>query len=176
LRIDLGLRRQRDVIRFLFVSTVAGLAASVLGVTGLVLDGSLSWNDYGTSVLAWFSGDGIGRFGVAPFLLIYLLPLARQKLFGRTYESQSTLSDPAPIQRLGMSPMLETIGQACATLLVPFVVFGPRWASLELFYLSFIPIIWIAMRQGIKGVATGLIAINFGVVIAMNSFPLHPPC
>ena len=70
--------------------------------------------------------------------------------------------------------MLETIGQACATLLVPFVIFGPRWASLELFYLSFIPVIWIAMRRGIKGVATGLIAMNFGVVIAMNSFPPPP--
>ncbi len=174
LRIDLGLRRQRDVVRFLFVTTVAGLAASVLGVTGLALDGSLSWNDYGTSVLAWFSGDGIGRFGVAPFLLIHVFPVARQKLFGRKYESQPALSEPPPIQRLGMSAMLETIGQACVTLLVPFIVFGPRWASLELFYLSFIPVIWIAMRQGIKAVATGLIVMNFGVVIAMNSFPPPP--
>jgi integral membrane sensor domain MASE1 len=69
---------------------------------------------------------------------------------------------------------LEVIGQACATLLVPFIIFGPRWAHLELYYLSFIPIIWIAMRQGIKRAASGLIALNFGVVIAMNSFPPPP--
>ena len=73
-----------------------------------------------------------------------------------------------------MAFRLEVIGQACATLLVPFIIFGPRWAPLELFYLSFIPIIWIAMRQGIKRAATGLIALNFGVVIAMNSFPPPP--
>jgi PAS domain S-box-containing protein len=173
LRIDLGLRRQRDVVRYLFVTTVAGLASSVLGITGLALDGTVSWNDFGAGVLLWFSGDGIGRFGVAPFLLIHVLPAVRQKLFGRKYQSQ-TQSELTPVMALGMTGMLEGIGQACATLLVPFIIFGPRWASLELFYLSFIPIIWIAMRQGIKRVVIGLIALNFGVVLAMNSFPPPP--
>src|SRR5258707_6345143 len=70
--------------------------------------------------------------------------------------------------------MVEAIGQACATLLVPFIVFGPRWASLQLFYLSFIPIIWIAMRQGTRRVAIGLLELNFGVVIAMHLFPPPP--
>ena len=172
LRIDFGLRRQRDVLRYLFVTTVAGLTSSVLGVAGLALDGTVSWKDFGTSVLSWFSGDSIGRFGVAPFLLIHIFPAIRQKLFGRRYRN------PAPLEflvdkPLGINGMLEAIGQACATLLVPFLIFGPRWASFELFYLSFIPIIWIAMRHGIKRAATGLIALNFGVVMAMNSFP--PP-
>lgn len=173
LRIDLGLRRQRDVVRYLFVTTVAGLASSVLGIAGLTLDGTLSWNDFGPAVLAWFSGDGIGRFGVAPFLLIHVFPAIRQKLFGRKYESHPQ-AEPPPAKPLSMAFRLEIIGQASATLLVPFVIFGPRWAALELFYLSFIPIIWIAMRQGIKRAATGLIALNFGVVIAMNSFPPPP--
>ena len=87
--------------------------------------------------------------------------------------------EPAPArapsrQTRHLASGLEAIGQACATLLVPFIIFGPRWAPLELFYLSFIPIIWIAMRHGIKRAATGLIALNFGVVIAMNSFPPPP--
>ncbi len=173
LRIDFGLRRQRDVVRYLFVTTVTGLASSVLGMAGLALDGSIPWNDYGAGVLSWFSGDGIGRFGVAPFLLIHVFPGIRKKLFGRMYRSL-THPEVIPAAPLGLTGMLEAVGQACATLLVPFLIFGPRWASLELFYLSFIPIIWIAMRQGIKRVATGLIALNFGVVIAMNSFPPPP--
>ncbi len=170
LRIDLGLRRQRDVVRYLFVTTLAGLASSVLGVAGLTLDRTISWNDFGASVLSWFSGDGIGRFGVAPFLLIHVFPAIRQKFFGRRYRSPVPSELPAD-KPLGIDGILEGIGQACATLLVPFLIFGPRWAALELFYLSFIPIIWIAMRHGIKRAATGLIALNFGVVIAMNSFP-----
>ena len=89
LRIDLGLRRQRDVLRYLFVTSVAGLAASVLGIAGLALDGTIPWSDFWSSALAWFSGDGIGRFGVAPFLLIHVFPGVRQKLFGQKYGSQT---------------------------------------------------------------------------------------
>jgi hypothetical protein len=66
LRIDLGLGRQRDVLRYLLVTTVTGLAGCILGITGLTLDGTISWNDFGPAAMAWFSGDGIGRFGVAP--------------------------------------------------------------------------------------------------------------
>ena len=55
-----------------------------------------------------------------------------------------------------------------------FVMFGPRWASLQLFYLSFVPIIWIAMRQGVRRVAIGLLGLNFGVVLAMHLFPPAP--
>ncbi len=175
LRIDLGLGRQRDVLRYLLVTTVTGLAGSILGITGLTLDGTISWNDFGPAAMAWFSGDGIGRFGVAPFLLIHVFPAIRRKFLGRRYrkgESQPQ-AQSAPALPPTVATVLEMIGQACATLLVPFVIFGPRWASLELFYLSFIPIIWIATRQGISRAATGLIALDFGVVIAMNSFP--PP-
>ena len=173
LRIDLGLRRQRDVLRYLLVTSVAGFAGSILGISGLTLDGTLSLNDFGPAVLAWFSGDCIGRFGVAPFLLIYVFPVIRRKLFGRKYGSPPRVA-PSPTEPLSMAFRLEIIGQACATLLVPFIIFGPRWAALELYYLSFIPIIWIAMRQGIRRAATGLIVLNFGVVIAMNSFPPPP--
>ena len=167
LRIDLGLRRQRDVLRYLFVTTVTGLAGCILGITGLTLDGTISWNDFGPAAMAWFSGDGIGRFGVTPFLLIHVFPAIRRKLLGRKYrkdESQPQ-AESAPAQPPTVTSVLEMIGQAGATLLVPFVIFGPRWASLELFYLSFIPIIWIATRQGISRAATGLIALDFGIVI-----------
>ena len=95
LRIDLGLRRQRDVVRYLLVTTVAGLAGSVLGIAGLTLDGTISWNDFGPSALAWFSGDGIGRFGVAPFLLIHVFPAIRRKLFGQKYGIQPAGRTPS---------------------------------------------------------------------------------
>ena len=101
-----------------------------------------------------------------------MFPAIRRKLFGWKFESQPRAETP-PAEPLTMAFRLELIGQACATLLTPFIIFGPRWAPLELYYLSFIPIIWIATRHGIKRAAIGLIALNFGVVIAMNSFP--PP-
>jgi len=173
LRIDLGLRRQRDVVRYLIVTSVAGLVAATLGVAGLALDGTIRWSDYGVAALSWFSGDSIGRFAIAPFLLIHIFPRVRKKLFGRSYQS-ATECEPAATKPWNLADTLESVGQTCAALFVPFVIFGPRWAALQLFYLSFIPIIWIAMRQGIGRAVTGLLVLNFGVVVAMNMFPPPP--
>ena len=174
LRIDLGLRRQRDVLRYLFVTAGAGLGATSLGTAGLALDNSIPWTNYWISALRWFSGDGIGCIGIAPFLLIYVFPWVRRGLFGRKYEGQTREQEQLPAKPLGVEDWLEGAGQACATLLVPFLIFAPKWAPLQLDYLSLIPIIWIAVRQGIKRVVTGLLALTFGMVVAMNLFPPAP--
>ena len=50
-------------------------------------------------------------------------------------------------------------------------MFGFKNGRYDHFFLSFIPIIWIAMRQGIRRVVTGLLALNFGIVLAMHLFP-----
>jgi PAS domain S-box-containing protein len=173
LRIDLGLRRQRDVVRYLCVVAAAALAATAIGTAGLAADRAILWSEYWTSAAGWLSGDGIGLLGVAPFLLIHVFPRIRQHLLGHAASSR------APWERVAAGPfsmgtMAEAAGQALVMVLALFVMFGPRWASLQLFYLSFIPVIWIAMRQGIRRVVTGLLALNFGVVVAMNLSPPPP--
>ena len=50
-------------------------------------------------------------------------------------------------------------------------MFGFKDPSYPYFYLGFVPIIWIAMRQGIRRAVTGLLLMNFGIVIAMHLFP-----
>ncbi len=173
LRIDSGLRQQRDVLRYLFVVSAAALTASAIGTAGLVADGAILWREYWVSALGWFSGDGIGLLGVAPFLLIHVFPQVRRYLFGQTVTTRAR-PDLTNAMPLSLGAIAEASGQALIVLLVLFLMFGPRWASLQLFYLSFIPVIWIAMRQGIRRVATGLLALNFGVVVAMNLFPPPP--
>jgi PAS domain S-box-containing protein len=172
LRIDLGLRRQRDVVRYLFVITVAAIAAAGMGIIGLVADGAIRPSEYWVSALGWFSGDGIGLLGVSPFLLIHVFPRIRRYLLGQRLAS-SAQGEMIDAGQITLGATAEAMGQAFAMVLVLFLMFGPRWASLQLFYLSFIPIIWIAMRQGIRRVVTALLALNFGVVVAMNLFP--PP-
>ena len=174
LRIDLGLRRQRDVLRYLFVTAGAGLGATYLGTAGLALDNSIPWSNYWSAALTWFSGDGIGCIGIAPFLLIYVFPWVRRGLFGRKYEGQTREQEQLPAKPWGVTDWLEGTGQACAILLVSFLIFAPKWTPLQLDYLSLIPIIWIAVRHGIKRVVTGLLALTFGMVGAMNLFPPAP--
>jgi diguanylate cyclase (GGDEF)-like protein/PAS domain S-box-containing protein len=56
-------------------------------------------------------------------------------------------------------------------LAVLLLMFGTTDGRYDHFYLCFIPIIWIAMRHGVRRVVTGLLALNFGIVVAMHLFP-----
>src|SRR5438046_9224857 len=62
------------------------------------------------------------------------------------------------------------VAQFIAILLVLWVIFGSPLAKLGLYYLSFLPIIWIAMRQGIGRVSGGILLFNFGVVLSLRVF------
>src|SRR5882762_11383564 len=80
LRIDLGLRRRRDVVRYVFVSAIAAAVATIIGVACLIADHSITWSEYKTSAVGWFLGDAIGLVGIAPFLLVHVLPHIRNWL------------------------------------------------------------------------------------------------
>ncbi len=170
LRIDFALRRQRDVLRYLSLTLAAAVMASLLGVSGLVADGAIRPSELWASGLSWFVGDGVALLGVAPFLLIHVFPWVRNQLRLPSGASPAPW-EPATAQANRFGHLLETSGQGIVILLALFVMFGPRWTSLQLFYLGFIPILWMAMRQGVRQAAVGLLVLNFGVVICMNAYP-----
>ena len=172
LRIDLGLRGRQDVMRYVFVTMATAVAATLIGVTCLAADKSIAWSEFWNSSWGWFSGDGIGLLGIAPFLLIHVFPWVRGQVFPRAQRVSTESEAPAkPAVRLNPASVAEAVGQATAVLAVLWVMFGSRLGSRQLFYLSFVPIIWIAMRQGIRRVVGGLLALNFGMVVAMHVFP-----
>src|SRR5579864_8719776 len=80
LQIDLGLRRRRDVVRYVLVSVAAAVAASIIGVACLIADHSITWSEYKSSARGWFLGDAIGLVGIAPFLLVHVFPYVRKWL------------------------------------------------------------------------------------------------
>jgi diguanylate cyclase (GGDEF)-like protein/PAS domain S-box-containing protein len=172
-QIDLGLRRRRDVVRYVLVSTAAAVVATIVGVACLIADHSIPWGEYKSSALAWFLGDTIGLVGIAPFFLVHIFPYVRKWL-------SPTPSHPHPTgsHSLGTTftfgALAETCGQILTILATLWVMFGPKDGRYDHFYLCFIPIIWIAMRQGIRRVVTGLLALNFGIVVAMHLFPPTP--
>ena len=169
LQIDLELRRRQDIVRYVFMSAIAAAAATAFGVGCLIADHSIAWNDARTSAVGWFLGDAIGLVGIAPFLLVHVFPQVRHWL--------STGAPPPRLtgaQTMGntfsLGRLAEGIGQLLAILGALWVIFGTE-DRYDHFYLCFIPIIWIAMRQGVRRVVTGLLLLNFGIVIAMHSFP-----
>jgi integral membrane sensor domain MASE1 len=80
LQIDLGLRRRRDVVRYVLVSATAAAGATIIGVACLIADHSITWGEYKPSALGWFLGDAIGLVGIAPFLLVHVFPHVRNWL------------------------------------------------------------------------------------------------
>jgi diguanylate cyclase (GGDEF)-like protein/PAS domain S-box-containing protein len=170
LKIDLGLRHRRDVVRYVLVSAAAAAAATVIGVTCLIADHSISWSEYQSSALGWFLGDAIGLVGIAPFLLVHVFPQVRTWLSPSPTRAHSSKANSSGMA-ITFGALAEASGQALAIVAVLLVMFGSKDRRYDHFYLSFIPIIWIAMRQGVRRVVSGLLALNFGIAVAMHLFP-----
>jgi diguanylate cyclase (GGDEF)-like protein/PAS domain S-box-containing protein len=169
LRIDLGLRRRRDVVRYLLVSATAAAAATTIGVACLLADHSVTRSESAASALGWFLGDAIGLVGMAPFLLVHVFPRVRNWLSPKS-EFHSTRAHPAGAT-FTVGALAEAWGQALTIAAVCWAMFGANDGRYGHFYMCFIPVIWIAMRQGIRRAVTGLLALNFGIVVAMHLFP-----
>ncbi len=72
-------------------------------------------------------------------------------------------------------PSVETVAQAGAIVLALAVVFGSGLgAELKLFYVLFIPLIWIAMRRGLAGATWSILLVQVGLIAALN-FGGHEP-
>ena len=170
LQIDLGLRRRRDVVRYVFVTATAAAGATIIGVSCLIADHSITWREYKSSAIGWFLGDTIGLVGIAPFLLVHVFPHVRKWLSPAPSELRPAKArSSGTMFTLGM--LAETVAQGLTMLIILWVMFGTEDGRYDHFYLCFIPIIWIAMRQGVRRVVIGLLAMNFGIVVAMRLFP-----
>jgi diguanylate cyclase (GGDEF)-like protein/PAS domain S-box-containing protein len=170
MQIDLGLRRRRDVVRYVILSATAAAGATLFGVVSLIADHSIARGEYKSSAVGWFLGDAIGLVGIAPFLLVHVFPHVRTWLIPAL--SQFSPARPRSTRpKFALGAIAEAFAQALTIFLVLLIVFGFKDGRYDHFYLCFIPIVWIALRQGIRRVVTGLLALNFGIVVAMHLFP-----
>ena len=175
LKIDLTLRQRRDVVRYVSVTLAAATLATATGVAGLAADGTISWSQYWHSALGWYIGDVVGLVGFAPFLLIHLFPWVRRMLSPHLAKTaQEDDRSKTKTRQFELRDVLEALGQATSIVLVLWIMFAPKLAYKQLYYLAIVPIIWIAMRQGIQRVVTGLLIFNFGIVIALKLYPVTP--
>jgi diguanylate cyclase (GGDEF)-like protein/PAS domain S-box-containing protein len=169
LRINPDLRRRQDVVRYTVVTLVAAIGSTICGVSSLLLDHGITRSDYWHSALGWYVGDVIGLLGFAPFLLIHVLPWVRKNV-----ASRSTSPPPTDVGPVKASDMVEGVAQAMAIVGVLWVMFGRTLAPYELFYLSFVPIIWAAMRNGIERATMAILMLDFGIVAALHFYPAAP--
>ena len=135
LRIDLGLRRRRDVVHYLLVSAIAAGAATIIGVACLIADHSVTWHDRQASTIGWFLGDAIGIVGIAPFLLIQVLPTLRNWLSATSVQPHPTTSR-AGRRSFSLATLAEVSGQGLTIAAVLWVMFGTKDGRYDHFYES----------------------------------------
>lgn len=126
---------------------IAMLYVGVFALAGLLPSGKLV-----DSVAQFWIGDLIGVVVTTPALLT----------LGR-------------IELTAGRPSAETVAQVGAIALALVVVFGSGLgAELKLFYVLFIPLIWIAMRRGAAGTTWSILLVQIGLIAALN-FGGHRP-
>lgn len=138
-----------SMLMFVALGVVAAASAGTLHGLALWLADLINTQSIVTAASRRFVGDLSGLLGVGAFCL----------LAGKS----STLFIGKPV----------TTGfQLLAIIAMLFVVFGYPFApALQLFYLLFLPLLWVALVHGLHGAVIALVIIQLGIVIA-TSLPL----
>ncbi len=174
LRIDWRLRSMRDVFRLLAVSLASSCAVAFAGVLMGVADHAIKPSEYLHASITWWVGDAVTLASLTPFLLVYVMPwlLLFCRVPGAKGEERA---EKKTALRYGSHTMLVWI----ESLLLAASIGGTLWLVFlrsyshrsELFYLFFLPIIWMAVRRGLRGVTAGILALNFGIIVLLRIYP-----
>jgi len=143
-RFNAALGTMRDMVLLMGAAILVTGIVALAYVGLLVASGHLPAADAQWALLRYWIGDLIGIAVVTPFLLIYAAA-------GR-------------LPRLS----LESLAQAIAILLALILIFGlVGGAHLRLFYVLFVPIVWMGLRKGLEGATLGLVLAQIGVVVGL---------
>jgi PAS domain S-box-containing protein len=164
-----------EVIFYVCLALAASFCVGAAGTWMVVLDHLMPRESYLRGALNWWAGDAVALICFAPFLQIVVIPpLAR-------FYGDSLLTIPLAIDRRGPTSgrtrlirILEIGAQTVSIAIALWLAFG--WDSThrdELFYLFFLPIIWIAVRHALPGASIGIAALNFGAMAMLQLFPIN---
>jgi PAS domain S-box-containing protein len=160
------IRSIRDVNNILGVTLLASLASATGGTAILVWSGEIASSDYTQAAFNWWIGDAVALSSITPFLLEFVIPWSRRYL-GCSGAEEPALS--AKNWAWSRQEILESSGFIASLAFLIYLAFGNSFArSAHLFYLFFLPLIWIAMRRGIRGVVVALILVDSSLAIMMR--------
>jgi two-component system, LuxR family, sensor kinase FixL len=148
LRFDATLGSMRDLVLLLIVAVVSAAFVAAGYVSLTIAAGLLPAADFAAATLRYWIGDVIGITVIAPFTLF---ALTRRRLLPMT---------------------TETLLQFVAIGLALTLVFGlAEEQQFQLFYVLFLPIVWLAVRAGSEGVSVGILATQLGLIFGIQLFP-----
>jgi two-component system, LuxR family, sensor kinase FixL len=147
-RFNPALPSLRDVFLLLVTAAASAALVAMSYVGAIVAAGILPAMDFAAACLRFWVGDVIGIAVIAPFALIFLTRGRLPKL------------------------SLEIAGQFIAIFVALSLVFGfAQREHLQLFYILFLPIVWMAVRSGLEGVTVGILLTQLGLIIGVHMLP-----
>jgi two-component system sensor kinase FixL len=155
LRVDIRLRRARDVVLLIMSAIAVAGIVSIGLVATYAAAGIIRWMDAAEAGFQLWIGDAIGAVVLTPLLLV-----ARDSLLSGLTAPRGTFWLDA----------LETIAQLVSIAASLVLVFGfnhDRY-SFQLFYLLFLPVVWIATRRGLGGASWAVLAVQIGLIAALD--------
>jgi two-component system, LuxR family, sensor kinase FixL len=149
LRFDPALSSMRDLVLLMIVALFSTVFVASGYVAATIFAGLLPPNEFAAAAFRYWVGDMIGIMVVTPFVLIVL----------------------THTRLLRMS--FETVLQFTAIIGALAIMFGyAEERRFQLFYVLFLPIVWMAVRTGAEGVTLGLLITQLGVITGVAIFPL----
>jgi signal transduction histidine kinase len=148
LRFEPTLDSMRDLVLLMTVAVVSAAFVAIGYVSLTIAAGLLPSADFTAATLRYWVGDVIGITVIAPFALF---ALTRRRILPMTTETS-----------------LQFIAIAIALALV----FGlAQEQQFQLFYVLFLPIVWLAVRTGSEGVSVGILVTQLGLILGIQLFP-----
>jgi PAS domain S-box-containing protein len=151
---EAGLHRTSDVALLIGVSIASSGVAACGFVTSYATAGVVPWSGFVDAVQHYWTGDAIGIIGLTP----PLLTLARHRDY----------SAPAGHNRRWLQ--LSEVAAQGASIVAALVLVFSRVVShhpFRLFYVLFLPLIWIAMRRGLAATSWAVLAIQIGLIAGL---------
>ena len=146
LRVRPDLVSLRDTAVFVVACALACGVIAFAFVSLFAGSGLLPVQEFGSGIVQFWIGDLIGIVVTTPALLVAT----------RTRERPS------------FAPASAALAEALAIALALWIVFGARFGDEpKLFYVLFLPVIWIAMRHGIEGSVFAALAVQLGLIAAI---------
>lgn len=146
LRFDTRFRSLRDLSWFLAVVLAGTLLAALAYVAIYTFAGLVPPDKLLPSILRFWVGDMIGIMVVVPLLLVH-----------------------TPFKAIRWRPTGETTAQAASVALALWLIFGLEFTDeFKFFYLLFLPLIWIATRHGVRGATIAILAMQLGLIGAVQ--------
>jgi two-component system sensor kinase FixL len=152
---EAGIRGSSDVVLLLIVTIISSGLVATGFVASYAFAGVVPWRGFGEAVFQFWIGDAIGIVSLLPPLLL---------LKDRFKEWVPRVREKSPLQLVEGAAQAASIVGALAAVFLGMGGDHP----LGLFYLLFLPLIWIAARHGLRGASWSVLAIQIGLIVGLD--------